>query len=78
MQGGIDTAGDAGKQDRGDREAVKRKLRVHRRIDHADAAQEQDRLVPFERTDHEGRAVHDLLLPARHEGPQRRPLGREG
>jgi hypothetical protein len=59
---GIDATGNARKDDRGDYELVKRGLRGHRRIDHADPAQKHHNILSGELAGQEGAAIDRVFL----------------
>ena len=78
MQGWVDAAGNAGEDDGSERETVERDLRVHRRVDHADAAQEQHHVLASELAGDEAAAVDMMLLGFRQIRLQHLPFRLEG
>jgi hypothetical protein len=64
LERGVDAAGDPGKDEPLDSEMVERLLGGHRRVHHADAAQEQHHRLARYRAGEKHRAAHDMLLAA--------------
>ena len=62
MQARIDTAGNSREHHRLEREAVERDLGVHRRIDHAHSAQEQDDILAGKLAQDEAAAIDLIFL----------------